>query len=134
MKEHLPVFYKIRRRLKKYAKSGLNSFDPNDLEGACTTAAYLTFLYLKDKKLKPTICLASNHAWVELDNLVIDLTATQFGVKRAVYITEKQKYFKNKKLSVDYFEIDRAKSIKKFKEFISQWPDECNPLIVLKNG
>lgn len=55
---------------------------PPDMRGACWSASLLSALALVVRGHAPDIAYdgAIGHAWVEVDGVVVDLTASQFGV------------------------------------------------------
>ncbi len=65
-------------------------FRPN-MQGACALVSYALKLALRRRSIPATFALrqhgtgAIDHAWVEIGELVVDATATQFGVRERVY-------------------------------------------------
>lgn len=99
---------KIRRSLEFFQKE-LPQLDwDKDLMGACATGSALVKKLLKKHNIKSSIFKAQhkslkfgNHAWIETDTLLIDLTFTQFNQKSPKVIIYKKtshsyrKYRKN---------------------------------------
>lgn len=80
-------------------------FYPNNLGGACGTASYHlmrlanlnniypTFIggtFVRDKENKPS--RIDDHCWIEYQNYIIDLTATQFGSFPAINVVTKSDF------------------------------------------
>lgn len=86
---------KVRKAVKKWVY--LNpAISHKRLAGACGIASYTLYRALKRKGYSPILaCWVSKfggHAWVELGNIVIDVTATQFGRYPAVHIVGRNQY------------------------------------------
>ena len=66
-------FEKINREIEEF---------PSSLSGSCAIASAILFKVLKDKGHKPVFCCGedcvSGHCWIEVNDFVVDLTATQF--------------------------------------------------------
>lgn len=68
------------------------SFYDRDLAGACAVASF--FVHKKAIALGLNSILNHGyykedfHCWVSIDNIIIDITATQFGIKRKIFITK----------------------------------------------
>jgi hypothetical protein len=60
-----------------------------NLNGACAIASFALYEFLQKQSLKCKFILGkyidNTHCWVELENQIIDLTATQFGSEHKVY-------------------------------------------------
>ena len=87
MKTIIQVAEKVRDSI---AKELGDSF-PSGLGGDCAVSSYtlhkkLNRLGFKSKFVQGHYRMME-HCWVEIDNLIIDITATQFGIKEKVYIT-----------------------------------------------
>ena len=85
----------IHLALSKMQKDDKNNFYSwfGNLAGACAIGAAATYKSLKQKGFDPVIVIGIGHCWVEIDNIIIDPTATQFGfndgeIDRA-YVCEK---------------------------------------------
>jgi len=72
---------KIAKNVRTWAEELQNEklFWDRDLGGMCAIASYELFKRLRRAKLKPVICVAPGHAFVQCKDLVIDVTATQFN-------------------------------------------------------
>lgn len=81
-----------RKKLSKIAS--VNWFSSN-LGGLCAVSAYNLFKEFSELGYKPKILLLQNvwcsHALVIVDKLIIDLTATQFGIKKKYLIERRGK-------------------------------------------
>ena len=62
---------------------------PTDLEGACASASYVLWKHLRKQGYDADFIMGSyhgfNHCWVEIEDRILDITATQFGVRKKVY-------------------------------------------------
>jgi len=101
------IAYEVRKQCEKFARSSRSSqydFHGNDdLECMCAVASYTLCTELEKHGIscqmvcgefcEPDYCnfdensLQANHCWVECGDLVVDVTATQFGSYRRVVIT-----------------------------------------------
>ncbi len=61
----------------------------SDLSGACGYASYGLHKVLPESELVMGIYKGETHAWVELGDKIIDITATQFDIRDKVYIVKK---------------------------------------------
>ena len=89
-----------------------------NLKGACGLASITLFDKLKSKYNLNVIFGSYKkepHCWLEYNNLIIDLTATQFNIKKEVYIA---------KYNHKYKAIAKVTSVKFFK----LWNSFANPL------
>lgn len=96
------VAFKVRREVKRLAGADVdgslfNYIDHKDLGGGCSISSYIMVKVLE--RLGVSAKMVSGifgsgpqyggwHAWVEYEGAIYDVTATQFGVRRAVHITE----------------------------------------------
>lgn len=102
-------------------------FDENDLTGACALSSYALLHKLRQEKIKSKLTIGKwkgvrgEHAWInyldEKNPAIIDVTATQFALKKEVHIT----HVNNKK----YFYYDPQP---KLKQHLSLW-DLQNPFL-----
>lgn len=84
----------VRKEIQRECVEDPSSIgDGDDLFGACGYAAYGlskvlpgSELVLGEYEIKGGV---STHAWIEIDNQIIDITATQFGVNTKVHIVTK---------------------------------------------
>lgn len=73
---------------------------PLDLTGLCAIASNHLYLQFKKHNIKSKFVKGyyknNSHCWVEVDDKIIDITATQFNVKQKIFITNKnnKKYIK----------------------------------------
>jgi|SRR5579871_1625802 len=84
----------LRRELKPIIEKGKQEGSCyGDFGGACGLMSYALYTALKRLGRKPVLALAGpptqsfQHCWVEVDGLIVDLTATQFGYTKPVQIT-----------------------------------------------
>lgn len=76
---------------------------PLNLKGACAITSYVLFLSLKRNGYRPKFVigryLGMDHCWIECNQSIIDLTATQFNLfdKVNVFKTNDIRYFAIKK-------------------------------------
>ena len=89
---------RVRKQCEKFADSPDNHFLDN-LEGLCAIASYILQKELHKKGIDTKLIQGNfleewdepcpdpyNHCWIEWKDYIIDVTATQFGFKRKVYI------------------------------------------------
>lgn len=133
MKQYSPTredhkyFLSIRKRMRKLGYR-------RDLAGACLCSSFLVFLYLKSKGSNPKLIIGDGHAYCTLYNTVIDLTATQFGIKNAILITDINKYERDKRVN---FAIQNPVIVSKKKSLFStlktvEYCPECCPLEIFE--
>lgn len=70
-----------------------NAFSARDLAGCCAIASYALCKALSAKGFKPEFVCGvesswGSHCWVECKNYIVDITATQFGIKTPVHIVK----------------------------------------------
>ena len=148
--------YRIKRiatNVRKWAEELQDQklFWDNDLSGMCGIASYELFKRLRRAKLKPTMCFAyeiyhGGHAFIQCQNLVVDVTATQFTTYTEV---GKDGMLTSHKLSHKPIEIRKIKEASQAAEFwrtsvkaisktqilneIKDWPDdEIHPDLIGK--
>jgi len=84
----------LRKEMKPFIKKHESDFYGN-FGGACGVMSYAMYQVLKRLGLKPVLALAGpqtqtfQHCWVEVDGLIVDLTATQFGYDKTVQVTSR---------------------------------------------
>lgn len=115
---------KVRKAVEKLAKSdNYYSFDKN-LKCACALASYFLSKELNKNKIKSKVVWGNfikgkknySHCWVVVKNQIVDITATQFGIKHKVYITDID--------SEQYYPVLEGKiAVKSLKD----WNPEQNP-------
>lgn len=108
-----------RNKLKKIAN--LKGFSPT-LAGLCAVSAYNLYNEFTNLGYKPKILLLQNywcsHALIIVDKLIIDLTATQFGINKKYLIERKGKF---KKIYPQFNKRKVFKDSKYFLDFIRDW-------------
>lgn len=94
-KKVLDIAKKVRKAYIKYNHK--YAYFDDKLGGACGEASTLLYFLLKNNGFNPKFRHGifdptrsfghdNSHCWIELDNTwIVDVTATQFGVKNAVY-------------------------------------------------
>lgn len=82
----------VRKRVKKLNREVLDyelCWNSN-LAGGCLMSSYMLQYVLKKQGIKSKLirgrCRDNYHWWLVIDNNIVDITATQFGVKERVYI------------------------------------------------
>lgn len=87
---------KVRKQCESFAFSkaseGYDFSYRGDLECMCAVASYALMTALQKKKIPCKMisgtCYYDNHCWVEVYNHIVDITATQFGINKRVYISK----------------------------------------------
>ena len=78
----------------------LNRSKKITLAGYCLLASDLLYHRLKNKSFKPKFMVGENyykgHCWIEIDDYVLDITATQFGCKTKILLIKKENYLYGK--------------------------------------
>lgn len=77
-KQHKKDLLEIRAKLEEVADE-FSSYIDTDLCGACGLGMLLTWRYFKSRKYNPVVLYCKNHCLIQVENLFIDLTATQYG-------------------------------------------------------
>lgn len=119
----------IRSEVERWIK-GNPDIDQYDLAGACAIASYTIYRCLIKLGYNPKFIMADSgcgcHCWVELNDTVIDLTATQFNFELPKVLTSKKKYyFKRVPILKDYTEHYINRSAVKYTK---TW-DQQSPII-----
>jgi hypothetical protein len=94
-KKVIRVARTVRRRAEKEAAA--LGWMRSDLGGWCSVVSYAFIQALKKENVNATLVSGwyqdglggAGHFWVELEDQIIDLTATQFGQRHKVYVTDK---------------------------------------------
>ena len=73
----------VRLSYEQYRK---NTKYPKNLMGLCAKASYALFDRLKHYNIPCLFCGNSGHAFVVVNDHIIDITATQFGIKDKVFV------------------------------------------------
>jgi hypothetical protein len=121
----------IRSQVEIWTKHNPD-IDEYDLAGACAIASYTLYRCLIKLGYQPKLIMADSgcgcHCWVELNNYIIDLTATQFNkALPKVLIVSKYSY---KKLIPELKNYKTLSNNKNAVKFIKTW-DQQSPLIYL---
>ena len=104
---------------------------PNKLNGMCARASAILFRLLKSKGFTPSICFGHCHCFIEIEDLVVDVTASQFGygrimiVSRAKILTvlnpKHQHAFISNNSHWSYSTLHKYKSIRSAKAHQGRW-------------
>lgn len=126
----------IRIQIEEWTKENLD-VDPENLQGGCAIASYVLYKALIKLGCKPKFVMADSgfgsHCWIELEDMVIDLTATQFNTKytkslglsdcQKVLIIKKNSYLNKIPQLKDYKDICyNKKAIESTKDWEQQSP------------
>ncbi len=80
----------VRRMVENEVEDGIDiSGSIEELDGACGYASYGLYKVLPASEIVKGTYDGWDHIWVEFDNKIVDVTATQFGVYSKVYIIKK---------------------------------------------
>lgn len=103
----------VRLKCEEYARRLGNRYFTKSLESMCGIASYALKQALEGARLDSNLVYGfydgMGHCWLEYGDRIIDITATQFGVRRRVYVTdyENAKYqFEKYMGSIAEFEMD----------------------------
>lgn len=128
------VALETRTWAEKNVEKILN-YPARDLGGMCAVAASELFIRLGKVGVQPTLHSVSTddggHCFVEVDGWFIDVTATQFGeeFKSVEIFSSKRKPAKfTKKSNRWWSDSVKFSSVKELKKFLSDWPDNQQPL------
>lgn len=83
----------VRELIPKWGVDGFIFHD--NLEGACAIASYTLWRAYAKFDIKSDLVENDDHCWVELQGYVVDLTATQFSLRKdfpKVFMTRAGKY------------------------------------------
>lgn len=103
----------IRKKSEAYAKKHrLN----NDLCGLCASASMALFHVLKyNLEIYDVVLMkAPTHCWVECEGIIIDITATQFGLQEKILFKKKGNVF-------FHYDYSHGKSIEKNDDEWNKW-------------
>lgn len=126
----------VRKACEKlaFSKQALpfDFYREKDLTCMCAVASKFLFDCLKDNSFKPILVaghwnkldgdLETNHCWIEVDNHLIDLTATQINIKEKVVILPLQKTKRAYTLK------NKMRTLKEIKNEFKGWSDAQSPL------
>lgn len=109
----------IAKQVRTWAESNKGSF-PINLEGMCMRASHKLYQELSRAGFKPSFYYSSRHVAITIDNLVIDVTATQFTEYKyaKIVVTELNRYKINKKFGFRVINLNNMKLLGK------AWPVE----------
>jgi hypothetical protein len=96
----LEIASKVRYEIEKFAIKNRKIGNPVTLCCYCAIASYCLNQTLKKFKFDSSFILGSfyndfdksenDHCWVLLNNTIIDITATQFKIKKRIYVVNKE--------------------------------------------
>lgn len=108
---------KTATKVRKWCVRNRSSM-PLTLKGMCAIASFRLSCELDKIKIEHRTVVTDTHVWVEIDDLVIDITASQFtGINQPLVIDKfnynqifckkweipaNHRYFRNKKTMVNY--------------------------------
>jgi len=70
---------------------------PTKLHGLCARASAILFELLREEGFNPFICFGNGHCFLEVDEFLVDITATQFGYSK-IFIVHMNDLFSKLKL------------------------------------
>lgn len=95
-----PKAKQIAVEIRKWVEKNLPEHCDSNLEGCCSFGSYLLSKVLQKNGFEAYFVEGEYddeyHCWVELNDVIIDITATQFGDFPQVYVTDSDdKYYIN---------------------------------------
>lgn len=125
---------KQARKVREWAIQHEKAF--NNLSGWCAICSFKIFEVLKSQKLDPEFCIVNkdygSHCFVICKDYLIDVTATQFGVKQEVFIKKLNQV--KKRWFWDLEDITRYKNKKDIMLELNKWPSDQDPFRFEKNN
>jgi hypothetical protein len=116
------TIYQCAERARAWAEAQAkqNRFAP-DLNGLCAISSAYLCAELEAAGLRPKAVLAPGHCYVECDEFLVDVTATQFGHGKIEVrnSSEKQPFY--------WQGMSRHSSLKSLKRGLSYWPAKQRP-------
>ena len=118
----------VRKQCELYAFSvyayQFDFYKQKDLQGMCLTASFALNKALTLNNIKSQVIQGffngQSHVWIEIDNKIIDITATQFNINRKIYILDKN--------DLDAIMYQRTHIIKNIKDInCSEWHKRQRP-------
>ena len=120
---------KCRKRLEKYARD----FNfPDTLEELCAISSATLFEEFKKHNIKSEIIGNSFHCFIRIEDRIVDLTATQFGIQYPkILITKHEKMSDN----LYYKEEKTFTSVKRLYnwQYKKEWPNRQLATIIKEN-
>lgn len=99
----------------------------DDMQGLCAICSYVLFKRLRKHGYKPVLVVAWCHAYVELENYILDVTATQFSKHwKKVVITPKT----DRRVQDAYYYMDvisKTTNLNQARTFFAGWSYQQNP-------
>jgi len=93
----------------------------SSLAGLCLICSYKLRNRLVEYNYKPKLCLTSGHAFLKIDDKILDITATQFDRDRIVFapVTEFQNWYYQSEYELD--------DLTELENLVEEWTDSQNP-------
>ena len=132
-KQDYKQFWKVRRQLEKNYKN-TSSICKKDLQGGWMIGAFLIHCYLKEKGYKSQMIVCAGHCYTKVEDWVVDVTATQFGISKKVWITNHTNYkLELEKNTVSWIFDDEIKlrQVKQLPKILNKLCWECDPIKIL---
>lgn len=113
---------KVRRQIIKFAKEENRRIRLPTLLSGCSFASYVLYQVLKMKNIdaKLVACDDPCHFWVEVDDYIIDLTATQFEKVPSIFMYKQKDHERKYYHLADYVEEEAI-------NYLKTWIPEENP-------
>ena len=104
------------------------------MSGFCANMSFLIFNYLKSHGENPLFVVNDNHCFILLEENILDLTATQFLVKRGGYYDKVHVDFRSDNGAwAEKCILDSNDQIEKYFA-TSNWPDEQKPFFLIEKS
>lgn len=117
MPKHIKKVKAFAGAVRKATRLSFGKALPKHQGGACSYAAKALSDLLKAQGVPARFAVGTfryrgsfvemGHCWVELGNTIIDTTATQFGIRRAVYVVKAAKERRYQTQGVDFSSLKR---------------------------
>ena len=75
---------RARLKLEKYTNNLENKIPDKDMAGLCVPATWLLYRTMRSYRLRPTIWINNLHCFLVHCGNIVDISATQFGLRRIV--------------------------------------------------
>ena len=118
----------VAQSVRKWAENLQNRHKMwgDDLRCMCAITSYQIFIKLKKRGFFPTLRLNNDHCFITCNELLIDVTATQFGdypkvITRKLTLSQMQKHIWDARVFIN----TREEAVKFFD--VNGWPSEQNP-------
>ena len=91
----IDIGVKIHDAMSLFVEENNISDLSEDLTGACAIASWFLHQELKKINIKTDFCAATNHAFITYNDVIYDITVTQFGMKEKVFFISLFDHFYN---------------------------------------